>query len=67
MDQGAIAPSDRHSLVAVDDFPEPPDQTMISDDAGQAFGDPGAGLRPGHLLRQPARRISLDDQGMLFR
>jgi len=40
---------------------------MISDDAGQAFADPGAGLRPGHLLRQPARRISLDDLGMLFR
>jgi hypothetical protein len=44
--QGAIARSDRHSLVAVDDFPEPPDRTMISDDAGQAFADPGAGLRP---------------------
>ncbi len=28
----------------------------------------GRGLaRPGHLLRQPARRISLDDLGMLFR
>ena len=40
---------------------------MISDDAGQAFADPGAGLRPGLLLRQPARRISLDDLGMLFR
>jgi hypothetical protein len=40
---------------------------MISDDAGQVFGDLGAGLRPGHLLRQPARRISLDDLGMLFR
>ena len=31
-----------------------------------AFANPGAGLRPRHLLPQPAGGVRLDDPGVLF-
>src|SRR5258708_1627504 len=66
MHEGAISRSDPHSLVAIDDLPQRPNQVVVGDDAWQAFADPGAGLWPGPAWRQPSGHVCLGNPGMML-
>ncbi len=66
VDQCMIAGIDRNSLIEVDDILQRVDQTVVVDDAREAFSDPGAGLRPGNAPWQPSRHVRFVDPDMLF-
>src|SRR6516165_11287421 len=66
MGSGRRARSAASTAVFFDNICERADQTAVVDDARQAFANPGTGLRPRHVLPQPADGVRLDDPGVLL-